>query len=247
MGIRRELAQALRKVDEALGVTNSPDAYADSIKIQIVQTGIFASALRVVEFYHPEAQPQPETQHPTDPRTDSSARIPNVKPTPEEPQFTHGLSRRAWEAAADKKLRHGLEPLLSGPLAVLSFPNVSPQHLAAALSILTPSPDFPAPRRKTNPSYHEPAVQLGLQKLMLLGARVEGRVFDLEGTKWVGGIQGGLDGLRAHLVAMLQGFGAGITNALEGAGRSLYFTMESRKIQMEDEGKPKEEKEEGSA
>ena len=46
------------------------------------------------------------------------------------------------------------------------------------------SPDFPAPKRKAQPSYFEPAVQGGLQKLMLLGARVEGKVFDQEGTKW---------------------------------------------------------------
>jgi hypothetical protein len=78
---------------------------------------------------------------------------------------------------------------------------------------------------------------------MLLGARVESKVFDLDGTKWVGSIQGGMDGLRGQLVAMLQGVGAGITNALEGASRSLYFTMESRRTVLEDEekGERKEE------
>jgi ribosomal protein L10 len=149
----------------------------------------------------------------------------------------HGLSRRAHQAAADKKLKVELDPLLSGPLAVVAFPAVSPQHLKVALSILSPSSDFPAPRRKAQPSYHEPSVQAGLQKLMLLGARVEGKVFDQEGTKWVGSIPGGIDGLRAQLVAMLQNVGAGITNTLESAGRSLYFTMEGRKGMLEDEQK----------
>ena len=75
---------------------------------------------------------------------------------------------------------------------------------------------------------------------MLLGARVEGKVFDMDGARWIGGIPGGLSGLRAQLVAMLSGVGAGITNTLEAASKNLYLTMESRKTQMEEEGKPKE-------
>jgi hypothetical protein len=79
-----------------------------------------------------------------------------------------------------------------------------------------------------------------LKKLMLLGARIEGRVFDLEGTRWVGGIDGGMDGLRSQLVQMLEGFGAGLASTLESAGRSLYFTMEGRRNMLEEEGKPKD-------
>ena len=75
------------------------------------------------------------------------------------------------------ELKLELEPLLSGPLAVVAFPNVAPQYLKTVLSILAPSkPNFPAPSRKANPDYYEPSVQTGLQKLMLLGARVEGKV-----------------------------------------------------------------------
>jgi ribosomal protein L10 len=151
------------------------------------------------------------------------------------------LSRHAHQIANNKKLKSELEPLLSGPLAVVAFPAVSPQHLKTVLSILAPSPEFPAPKRKTNPEYHSPEVQGGLQKLMMLGARVEGKVFDQEGTRWVGGIEGGMDGLRAQLVAVLQGVGAGITNALEGASRSLYFTVESRRADMEEKENPKKE------
>jgi len=237
MGIRRELAYALRSVDAERTAAGCQDLYADAIKIQIIQTGIFASALRVVEFYHPESQPDPTTQRPSDPATASSARIPNTLSTPDGTRFMHGLSRRAHQAAADKKLKLELDPLLSGPLAAVAFPAVSPQHLKVALSILSPSSDFPAPKRKAQPSYHEPSVQAGLQKLMLLGARVEGKVFDQEGTRWVGSILGGIDGLRAQLVAMLQNVGASITNTLESAGRSLYFTMEGRKGMLEDEQK----------
>ncbi|KAJ9663780.1 hypothetical protein H2201_005501 [Coniosporium apollinis] len=243
MAIRRELVTALRKVDAELAAAGSAEsaAVADSIKAQILQTGIFASALKVVEFYHPGRDQEPRTPHPSDPATPTSARIPDTHPSPADPGHTHSLSEAAHRAAANRKLRHGLEPLLSGPLMAVTFPTVTPQHLAAVLRTLAPNPAFPAPKRRAVPSYHEPAVQAGLAKLMLLGARVEGRVFDMEGARWVGGIQGGLGGLRGQLVAMLQGMGAGITNALEGAGRSLYFTMESRRMDLAGEGKPKED------
>lgn len=226
MGVRRELAQALRKLDETKGST---EEVADGIKVQIIQTGIFAAALRVAEYFRPELlPPAPSKQHLP------FSRRPNVN----DPSLRHGLSRTAYEAVKRKKLAHALTPLLSGPLAVVTFPTVSTEHLKTALSILAPNaPGFPAPSRRLNPGYHDPIVQAGLQKLLLLGARVEGRVFDLEGTRWVGSIEGGLEGLRGQLVALLQSFGAGVTNALEGPGKSLYITMESRRTMMEQEGK----------
>jgi large subunit ribosomal protein L10 len=230
MSIRRELAAALAKVDEA-----EQTGYADFIKLQIIQTGIFAAALRVVEFYQPEER---AVSTPTNPQTSTSGVVVSTQPSASDPMYKHGLSKSAYEAAANRKLKHGLEPLMSGPLMLLTLPAVSPAHLKAALSILSPSKAFPAPKRKTNPSYHEPAVQTGLQKLLLLGARAEGRIFDLDGAQWIGGIVGGLTGLRSELVAMLQGFGANLTNTLEAASKSLYFTMEGRRGMLEDEGKP---------
>lgn len=242
MSIRRELAAALRKVD-AERLRNEQDTLGDQIKLQIIQTTIFASALRVVEFFNPESDLLDHAQHPTDPRTQSSAQIPQTSNAPDDERFTHGLSRRAHEIANNKKLKLELEPILSGPLAVVAFPSVAPQYLKAVLSILSPSKgDFPAPTRRANPDYYEPAVQQGLQKLMLLGARVEGKVFDVEGTKWVGGIDGGIDGLRAQLVNMLQGVGGSLTSALEGASKSLYFTVEGRRMDMEEKEKGPAEK-----
>ena len=241
MGIRRELAQALRKVDDARAKEGKGDAnLADGVKLQIIKTSIFEMALRVVEYYRPEHQPDPATPHSSDPATQSSTILPNTRPSPDDPTLKHGLSRAAHDAVRDKKFLHALSPLLSGPLAVVSFPTVSTEHLKVVLSILSPSPPiFPAPTRRANPGYHDALVQAGLQKLMLLGARVEGRVFDLDGTRWVGAIEGGLDGLRGQLVASLQGVGAGITNTLESAGKNLYFTVESRRGMLEDEQKDK--------
>jgi large subunit ribosomal protein L10 len=228
MAIRRELAIALRKVDNMDPVT------AEGIKLQTIQTGIFASALRVVECFDPEHVPESKSSgyhvHPS--------HIQNHKTDPSDPAFNHFLSRTAHKVAKSAK-PPALMPLLCGPLAILSFPVVSTLHLKAALSILAPSPpNFPAPTRRANPGYHDPLVQAGLQKLMLLAARVEGKIFDTEGTRWIGSISGGIDGLRAELVMLLQGIGGGLTTTLEGVGRNLYFTMEGRKGMLEDAEKP---------
>lgn len=233
MGIRRELTKALQKVDKAAAGLPLEDL-ASGIKIQTIQTGIFAAALRVVEYYHkPGLQPEVPTLDPTDPATSSSATLPDIS---NRETLTHTLSEAAHDAAVKHKTAHALTPLLSGPLVLLTFPTVSPQHMKAALSILSPSPpEYPAPTRKANQGWHDLTVQSGIQKLLLLGARVEGRVFDVDGAKWVGSIEGGLDGLRAQLVAMLQGAGAGITNTLESAAKNLYFTVESRRTML-DEG-----------
>lgn len=232
MSIRRELLIALRKVDKSLaaeGREPSPTPMAEDIKLQIIQTGIFDAALRIVEYFRPELQPPSETQHPPD------------APSPVETRYTHVLSKAAHDAVAKKKSVHALSPLLSGPLMAVTFPTVSPQHLKAVLSVLAPSPPgFPAPSRRANPGYYDLAVQNGLHKLLLLGARVEGQVFDTQGTRWVGGIEGGIDGLRGQLVAMLSSLGAGVTNTLESAGRSLYFTVEGRRGMLEEKEKEKE-------
>jgi large subunit ribosomal protein L10 len=236
VGIRRELAIALRKVDEArVAAGLEPEGRADGIKLQIIQTGLFATALKIVEFYKPEEQLGSKLD-PTDSSTSSSAGMPIYSSHGEE--LTHTLSKAAHDAIASMKISHELDPLLSGPLVLLTFPSVSPQYMKTALSILSPSPpNFPTPTKRANPGWHDPAVQGGVQKLLLLGARVEGNVFDVEGTRWVGGIEGGLEGLRGQLVAMLQSIGGGLTNTLEGAGKSLYFTVEGRRAMLEDEQK----------
>ena len=222
-GIRRELTMALRKVDQAEGTAFSP-----FVKLQVIQTGIFASAMNVVEYFDAAQAP-----------------IGNGKKS-----MTHGLSIAAWKAGKQGQKTMGktsdLSALLKGPLVLLTLPTVSPAYLKAALTILSPSEKFPAPKRRTNPTYHEPAVQSGLQKLMLLAARAEGKVFDQEGARWIGGIEGGLTGLRSQLVFLLQQFGMGVTSTLEAASKSLYFSLETRRSVLEEEENPKPKEEENS-
>ena len=245
MSLRRELNKAFKKVDEsqdaAVSARENTAPYsplAPSIKIQTIQTSIFASALLVSDYFQPHEPPPPPS--PSSPERDSSAQISNEPTNPASGYYTHSLSRFAHNATASRKQEHPLYPLLSGPLCVLTFPSVSLAHLAVTISMLAPNPPkFAAPSRKANPGWHEPATQAAVQKLMLLGARVEGRVMDSEGVNWVGGIEGGLEGLRSTLVAMLGGVSANVANTLESIGKSLYMTVEGRRTMLEDEAKEK--------
>jgi len=232
--IRRELATALQKVDDTRSNPETNPAISDNIKLTVIRTNIFEPALRITEYYKPSVAGN----------TVESAEGQGLEDERLDPALTHALSRNAYNQAKQHMNEHPLTPLMTGPLAALTFPTVSPQHLKAALSILSPQPGaFPAPTRRANPGYHQPAVQDGLKKLLLLGARIDGDVFDIEGTRWVGSIQGGMEGLRAQLVYMLQGFGAGITTTLEAASKNLWFTMEGRRRQLEEESAPKQEEE----
>ncbi|KAF9873721.1 hypothetical protein CkaCkLH20_08831 [Colletotrichum karsti] len=219
--VRRELNSAL----DAATPEGSPLPGRD-IHLQVLRTRMFNVALKLAEFYDPEvAKANPNT------------------PQGRKGPIVHDLSMSAYEAMksfevpADSAYAQ-IAPLMCGPTAALVFPAVSPAHLAAALKVLSPSPPaFAAPTRKKQPSYYDPLVQSGLQKLLLVGGRIEGDVFDVEGVRWVGGIEGGLDGLRAQLVHLLQSAGLGLTTALEAGGKSLWLTLEGRKTMLEDEGK----------
>ncbi|RAL12463.1 mitochondrial 54S ribosomal protein uL10m [Aspergillus homomorphus CBS 101889] len=242
--IRRELNQALRKVDEKIAEEGrEAPALAPHIKVQIVQTRIFEVALRIVEYFRPNTTQAAATPDAVDPVTQTSAEIPL-----EEALYAHDLSRAAHDAVLPLKGKHELAPLLAGPIAVLTIPQVSPEHLKAAFTILAPKVvGLPAPTRKANPGWHEIPVQNGLQKLSLIAARVDGQVLDVEQSKWVSSIEGGMDGLRSQLVMALQSMGSSITNTLEGAGKSLYFTLENHKSVLEEEQKGPEEKKDESA
>ncbi|KZZ91353.1 hypothetical protein AAP_03523 [Ascosphaera apis ARSEF 7405] len=172
--IRRELARAVAAVDAERVAAGRPEPpLAADIKLQNVQGGIFESAARIVDYFHPE----------------------NVTNA-----LTHDLSETAAAKAYKKKGKHELTPLVLGPVSVLSFPAVSPEHLKAALRILAPKAPL-----------------------------------------WVGSIEGGMSGLRAQIVMLLNSAGVQITSTLEGASKALYLTMESRRSVLEEEAGGKKE------
>ncbi|KAL2850854.1 hypothetical protein BJX68DRAFT_236454 [Aspergillus pseudodeflectus] len=238
--IRRELSKAMQKVDAKIAAEGrSAPALAPHVKVQIIQTSIFEVALRIVEYFRPSQSTIQQGKPPAavDPATQTSAEI-CLSDSRDDPTLTHDLSRAAQNAVRNMRGKHELSTLLVGPIAVLSIPNMSPEHLKAAMSVLAPKAfGYPAPTRKANPDWHDFPVQNGLTKLNILAARVDDKVFDVDQAKWVGSIEGGMDGLRSQLVMALQSMGSSITNALEGAGKSLYFTLEGRRTQLEDEQK----------
>ena len=232
VAVRRELRAALEKVSVPGIAPGSEEDVAEKVKLEVLRVKMFDVAMKITSFWDAEAAKGLETT----PRTTRHGPL------------VHDLSLAAYQNLKDftpppESAYAQLSPLFTGPLAALIMPAISPAHLAAALSVLAPSPAFPAPTRKKNPGYHDPIVQNALSTLMLVGARVEDRVFDGEGVRWVGGIGGGIDGLRAQLVGMLEGVGMGVTSALEAAPKSLWFALEGRKEQLEG---PKEEAKEGA-
>ncbi|CBF75725.1 hypothetical protein AN3635.2 [Aspergillus nidulans FGSC A4] len=238
--IRRELSKAMQKVDAKIAAEGrSTPALAPHIKIQIIQTSIFEVALRIVEYFRPDKATLEKGKSPSavDPATQTSAEI-SLAGSKDDLTLTHDLSRAAQAAVRNMKGKHELSTLLAGPIAVLSIPYVSPEHLKAAMTVLAPKAfGYTAPTRRANPDWHEPHVQNGLNKLSVLAARLDNQLFDVDQTKWVGSIEGGMDGLRSQLIMALQSMGSSITSTLEGAGKSLYFTLESRRSVLEDEQK----------
>ncbi|KAI9783905.1 MAG: hypothetical protein M1816_001115 [Peltula sp. TS41687] len=241
MAIRRELLSALRRCDAAAATTTTTSTststadLAPSIKLHTVQVSIFSAALRVAEHFHPSS---------SSPSLAPASSTSTTSTTPPRPVATtqpqhHGLSAAAHASAltASQRQPDPLAPLLAGPIAVLAFPSVSPEHLKAALSVLAPAPHtaFAAPTRRANPAYYDPVAQAGLGKLVLLGARVEGDVLDPLGVRRVGVIEGGVDGLRARLVGLLRGAAGGVVGVLQAPGRALWVACEGRRGALQEE------------
>ncbi|KAI2626270.1 hypothetical protein GGS21DRAFT_530811 [Xylaria nigripes] len=216
--VRRELRAVLEAVPPPpSGPDGTPIDINSNIELAVLRTRIFSVACRIVEYYKPHNEETEKTN-----------------------KYMHDLSEAAYEtivnAAVDESSTYGqIQPLIVGPVAAVNVPSVSPAHLEAVLKVLAPSPAFPAPTRKKSPGFYDSIAQSGFQKLILLGGRIENRAFDNEGVKWVGGIEGGLDALRAQMMALLHQAGLSITTVLEGHGKGLWLALEGRRTQLEEE------------
>lgn len=217
--VRRELKRAL----SAVPPTNNSqfDTVAGNVRLEVLKTNMFNVAMKIVEFHG--ANDAPST---------------SLRASPANSTFLHDLSKAAYESIQLSKDLTNTEyskiaPLMVGPLAALVLPTVSPVHLAAALSVLAPVPGlFPPPTRKKNPGYHEPTCQNGLAKLLLVGGRIERKTFDQAGVNWVGGIEGGIGGLHAQLVHLLQSPSLGLSRALDSGSQNIWLALEGRKEQL---------------
>ncbi|KAF8437412.1 hypothetical protein BGX38DRAFT_1145167 [Terfezia claveryi] len=156
--------------------------------------------------------------------------------------WTHGTSPEAAKRGKKLKNSYKLAPLLVGPLAVLTFPRLSPPHISAAMDML-----FPVRRGPAKKGF-DPAAASGLQKCILLGARVQerpvgtGKALNDEGIRWLSGLKT-VDEMRGEIVSLLQTVGGGeLVRVLESVAISLGRTVEGRRRILEEEaGGPKEQ------
>lgn len=148
-----------------------------------------------------------------------------------------GTSKEAYAQTLQLRNELPLSALLTGPTATLSFPVVSPPHLKVVLDIM-----FPAKGHKRG---LDPLAVSGLQKLVLLGARVdghvaggrigEGRVLDGQQLRLVSGLKG-IEDMRGELAAILQSVGGGeLVRSLGSVGLGMVRTVEGRRKMMEEE------------
>jgi len=142
----------------------------------------------------------------------------------------HGTSKEAYEMTKRRK-KHPLAPLLSGPVGIVTFPAVSPPHIKAVVDIM-----FPEGRAVKG---LDPLAASGLQKLVLLAARVDGhvasgdlgngRVLDDSMVRWVAALPG-FEALRGQLVGMLQSVGgADLVRSLEAIPISAVRTIDAHR------------------
>jgi large subunit ribosomal protein L10 len=160
----------------------------------------------------------------------------------------HGTSKEAYELTK-RRTKHPLAPLFSGPVGIVTFSVFSPIHLKTVVELM-----FPEGRSIKG---MDPAAVSGLQKLVLLAARVDGhvatdklgsgRVLDGSMVRWASGLPG-FEALRGQLVAMLQSVGgAELARALEAIPVSVVRTVDAhRKVLSgelggEGEGEKKED------
>lgn len=119
----------------------------------------------------------------------------------------------------NKAVVHPLSPLLNGPTAIITVPLCEPSVVESVLKVLK---------------------QAG-EKLFLVGARVEGSVFNVDEVDQFKKLPNReqLQGQLAGLLTVLGG--AGLVHTLESAGTHLYLTMEQRRKDLDPEEKKEAE------
>ncbi|TGZ83348.1 hypothetical protein EX30DRAFT_287280, partial [Ascodesmis nigricans] len=143
----------------------------------------------------------------------------------------HATSKKAYFKTY--KRSHKLKALLSGPIGCVTFPDVSPEHLKVVMDLM-----FPAGKPMKG---LDPAARQGLDKLILMAARVDGHVagkmgkaevMDRSKIAWVSALPG-YEGLRSQIVAVLQTMGGGdLVRNLESIPVGVVRTLDGHRKNM---------------
>ncbi|RPA99380.1 hypothetical protein L873DRAFT_1806932 [Choiromyces venosus 120613-1] len=196
---------------------------AEGTRITVLKPALFASSLRVAEGHDPLHKRSSEP----------------------------GGSKIIAEKTEKLKETHPLSPVLTGPVAALSFPSVEPVHLKAALDIL-----FPLKNPKKG---LDPLAISGLQKFVLLAGRVdghvygsrsgEGRVMDIDLIR-VLALLPDVNTLRGELLAMLRGAGGAdlvmnLGNVGIGLTRTVHTYQKMLSGELDSDGNPVQTNAEG--
>ncbi|SNX84505.1 related to GCY1 - galactose-induced protein of aldo/keto reductase family [Melanopsichium pennsylvanicum] len=143
------------------------------------------------------------------------------------------MKAAARELAVANKVMEGLQPVLSGPIALLTCEILTPSYLSALFSVIDRALGHAPPRAPAaGAKYPETAV--ANPRLVPLAAVLEGnRLLQVSQTRDVGRV-GSLDQLRAQIVGLLSMPGQQLAGVLsQASGQTLAMTLEGRKRDLE--------------
>ena len=140
--------------------------------------------------------------------------------------------------AQPEAAKTSLEPLFSGPVALLTCPHLSPSYVSSLLNVVDRALGNAPPKAPAKHLPH-PAVAAANPRLVPLGAVLEGkRLMEIPAVRDVGRL-GSLDQLRAQIVGLLSAPGQQLAGVLsQASGGRLALTLESRKLDLEKESAP---------
>lgn len=143
------------------------------------------------------------------------------------------LRQSIEEAQGTKNGLKPLEPLLSGPLAVLTSPTLSPPYISRLMSVIDKAFGNKAPPAAAPGTAHSKTGSVN-NRLVPLAAIIEGnKVLDVPALRDVSTIPD-LDTLRAQIVGLLSSPASQLAGVLSMAsGGKLALTLEGRKQQLE--------------
>ncbi|KAK6335496.1 hypothetical protein TWF696_002270 [Orbilia brochopaga] len=159
-----------------------------------------------------------------------SAALRSAEYLPKDAEVRSSSSPEAYTMTMQYTDAHPLSSVLVGPTGVIQFPEVSPPHLLGVLNLLFPE-------KYTFRKGTDPAFISGVQKLVLLGAKVDkvgGTTIDTDSLKHITTL-GDLTTLQGQLLGVMQSAGGSLISTLQSPARGLWFVMDGRRKMLDPE------------